>query len=643
MKFLSQIFFIARIEFQHFARYPKLFLATAVIVVIPSLYAVIYLSSVWDPAANTGAMAVGVVNLDDGVEYREHRFNVGQEVVARLQTSGRFGFRVFDDEQYARQMVRDGHLAFALIIPRGFSSNAVPGAEQGGGKLVIYTSEGNNFESATIARHFAQTLGQDVNESLNERRWALVLTNAAGSQRSVDRLRSGVGQLRAGAHELSAGTAQSMAGARGLAGGANRVREGVGQLTSGVKQLGNGLKTMDARRPPNSELRRLSAGAEALAAGHVEMGEGLEALQIGTQRLHEGVVMFQSEAKASVFTPAKVNESLGQLADGVTQLDTGLLTAANAQQKLTDGANRLSSGVGALTTGVRAMNTGVRTMVEKLPEDRQLDELNKGAGDLAGGTVAVSDAAQKIHAGAQQLAAGIDLLAQSLPVTAPQIDGSPQGLANSVQPVVEVDAPVQNSGSGFAANVIPGALWLGAGVAVFLIHVRMLPRPARFFSAPAQCMGKLLWPSGVVLVQAVLVLWTVLYVLKMRVMHPGPFAITLCIASLTFLWIVFALTRAFGDAGKGMAMIFLAVQLSSSGAVLPVELSGGLFLDISPWLPLTWVVRAIKASMFGAYDSHWQEALRPVVVAGVVAATMACCVGRWRFIKPNAIRPPMEF
>ena len=90
-------------------------------------------------------------------------------------------------------------------------------------------------------------------------------------------------------------------------------------------------------------------------------------------------------------------------------------------------------------------------------------------------------------------------------------------------------------------------------------------------------------------------------------------------------------------------MLFLAVQLSSSGGVLPVELSGGLFAQISPWLPMTWVVKAIKASMFGAYDSAWQVPLLQVGAAGLVAMTMASFIGRWRYVKHTEIRPPIEF
>lgn len=642
MTFIQQIAYVARNEVQAFLRYPKLMLATVAVALLPALYAVIYLSSVWDPAANTGALPVALVNLDDGVEYRDQVFNVGWQVVSKLKHSARFGYVDYHDAEEARQRVRQGKLAFALIIPRDFSSNAIPGAQPGGGKLVIYASEGNNYEAASIARQFATELGHEVNESLNERRWALVLTNAAGSQRSVSQLRAGVHQLQVGAQELSAGTTQTASAAKTLTNGANRVSDGVGLLTSGFKQLGAGLRTMDARRPPNSELNRLKSGADALAEGHTELGQGMEALQYGTQKIQEGVNGFKEEANNSMLVPTKVKENIGQLSSGLSQLDDGLKSAAEAQQKLSDGASRLSAGVGTLTNGVRALTGGIRTAVSKLPEDSQLDELGTGASALASGSNALAEGLQKVKAGSLTLHGGLDLLANSLPTTLETPEGSAEGLANSVQPVMEVEAQVQNSGSGFAANIIPASLWLGAGIAAFLIHVRSLPRQAQRFARAAQLLGKLVLPMAVVVVQAALVWATVLYLLKIRVVTPGAFALTLGVAAMTFLALVFLLTKAFGDAGKALAMVLLAVQLSSSGGVLPVELSGGLFAQISPWLPLTWVVRAIKASMFGAYDGGWHQPVLLVAAAGAVALLVAAYLGRWRYVKAGAMRPAVD-
>ncbi len=643
MRVLHQIAFIARAEGGFFLRFPKLLVATVAVALIPAIYALIYLSSVWDPEAHAGALPVGLVNLDEGVEYREHVFNVGWDVANTLRKKQTFGFQNLRDPQEARRLVRDGSLAFALIIPKDFSSNAIPGREAGGGKLVIYTSEGNNFESARIARLFAQQLGHEVNETLNERRWKLVLSTAAGSQRSVDQLRSGVDQLRVGAKEVNTGATQLAQGARNTAKGSERLGDGVSQLTGGMKQLATGLRTLESKRARNSDLRRLNAGAEELAAGHVELGKGMTELKDGSGRLRDGVLAFRTEANSSLLVPSSVVEGLDQVNVGVVQLDTGLHTATAAQQKLSAGASQVSTGVEAVTSGMLAMQTGVRTMVSKLPQDRQLDEIDAGASALTSGTTALADGTQKLKAGTDRLTTGLDLLASSLPAGIDAPDGSAQGLANSVSPVVEVEAPVANSGSGFAPNVIPAALWLGAGIAAFLIHVRVLPRHAQFFSRPSQTLGKMAIPAAIVLSQAAILLIAVVWVLQIPLAHPGAFALTLVLASLTFLSIVFAMTRAFGDAGKALAMIFLAVQLSSSGGILPVELSGGIFANISPWLPLTWVVRALKASMFGAYGGGWGHPLSVVALGGLLSLVSAIWVGRWRFVKASSVRPAVDF
>ncbi len=73
-----------------------------------------------------------------------------------------------------------------------------------------------------------------------------------------------------------------------------------------------------------------------------------------------------------------------------------------------------------------------------------------------------------------------------------------------------------------------------------------------------------------------------------------------------------------------------------------MELSGGLFAQISPYLPITWVVISIKASLFGAFEGAWQQPLKWVAMAGWVAALVACFVGRWRFVKPSAMRPSLD-
>ena len=81
LKLLSQVFFIARIEAGFLVRFRRFALATLAVACIPALYAVIYLSSVWDPSAHTNALAVAMVNLDKGVSFHDNEFNIGNEVI----------------------------------------------------------------------------------------------------------------------------------------------------------------------------------------------------------------------------------------------------------------------------------------------------------------------------------------------------------------------------------------------------------------------------------------------------------------------------------------------------------------------------------------------------------------------------------
>ncbi len=639
MSFLSETAYVARQELKIILQHPKMLLAVLVVALLPSVYAAIYLTSVWDPTSHTSALRVAVVNLDEGVEYRDHMFNTGAQVIMRLEHSARFGYVNYEEAEQARQDVRMGKVAFAFIIPKDFSSNAIPGAMPGGGKLVIYTSEGNNYQTAAIAKQFANELGHEVNESLNERRWSMVLTNAAGSQRSVDQLRAGVNQLRDGAKDLNNGAVQAAAAGRALSNGSVKLHNGVEQFTDGFKQLGGGLRTLDSKRPRNADLNSLKSGADALAAGHADLGKGMEELQGGSQKLREGVLAFKTEADDSLLVSSRVKEGVGQLAGGMTQLDEGIREANDGQKKLADGANRVAAGVGTLTNGMRTMSGAIRQAVTKLPEDNQLDELGAGSTQVSQGAGALADGLQKLKGGTQSLSGGLDLLAQSLPATVEAPEGSPEGLANSVKPIVEVDAMVGNSGSGFAPNVIPAALWLGAGVAAFLIHIRVMSRYAKRFSRPAKFIGKISVPLVVVLLQALVLGLTVQWGLQVRVFDLAAFSLCLVGAALSFLMIVMLLTRALGDAGKVFAMVFLAVQLSASGGVLPVELSGGLYELVSPWLPMTWVVQAVKAAMFGAYGGNWQTPMLLVSVCGLVSLILACWIGRWRYLHPAQMQP----
>jgi putative membrane protein len=642
MKTLRDAWSLARLEAGLFERFPTLGWSVLGVLIIPALYAFIYLASVWDPAARTASLPAAIVNLDAGVEYRGQKAHMGADLVAILQARHTFGFRLFDDEQAARKLVREGRLALALIIPRDFSANAVPGLQPGAGRLIVYISEGNNYTVAGMARRFAAELGHQVNESLNEKRWELVLSSAAGSQRSVRSLKDGVAQLKAGAHELDGGLQQAETGSKTLGEGARKVNDAAGQLTNGLKQTGAGVRAMEARRPAAADLQALKQGAHGLVEGQQELGRGLEPLQAGAQRLTDGARQLRDETQDLLFVGERVSAAANALGDGGDQLVTGLLRARSAQAQLTDGAAKLNGGVGRLVDGMTQLGDGVHTLATRLPEDGKLDEFKAAVNAVAQGTQSLRGGLEKLHAGSARLAVGLDLLDASLPSDTPSLEGSARGLADSVEPVVEVVAPVPNNGTGFAPNFVPVALWLGAVMMAFMFHLRRLPEAARGMSRLSQVLGKLALLVGLVVAQATIVLLMLTLVLDVHVPNLAAFWLTLSLASVTFLLIILALTRAFGDVGKALALVFLILQLAAAGGVLPIELTGEVFRDLSPWLPFTWVVRAFRASLFGAYDNTWLSAWGAILLAAAIAFVVSTLVGRWRYVSDDEHRPALD-
>jgi putative membrane protein len=282
MKFLSDAWAIFKTELTLFQRFPKLRLSAIGVIVIPAVYALTYLSSVRDPAAHTGELKAAVVNLDQGLVYRGQDVNIGKDIAKSIKEKRTFNFVELKDAEEAKLAVRQGKLSFALIIPYDFSANAVPGLEEAGGRLVMYASEGNNYNAANLAKRFASELGHQVNINLNEKRWSLVLTTATGSVDKLTQLRTGAFTLNEGAKKLTAGVVKAGTGSQALAKGADGLNSGVQQLTDGMKQLGGGLRSMDAQRPQPQDLAALKGGAAELVIGQAALGQGLQELHTNT-------------------------------------------------------------------------------------------------------------------------------------------------------------------------------------------------------------------------------------------------------------------------------------------------------------------------------------------------------------------------
>lgn len=264
--------------------------------------------------------------------------------------------------------------------------------------------------------------------------------------------------------------------------------------------------------------------------------------------------------------------------------------------------------------------------------------LGSGLQGLNVGAQKLSTGLSQLEAGGIELAAGLQALSASLPERPPIDGGNPSGLAGSVQPVVEVVAPVPANGAGFAPNFIAVALWVGATLCSFVWPLRRLPQSAAGVPALWQALGKFTLPAVAVMLQAL----ALLVMLKTLLPAPMPGDVlllaTLLLASTAFLAILLALVRLLGEVGKAVALLLLVTQISAGGGTVPVALTTDFHRAIHPFLPFSWVIRALRAAMFGAYEGDWAPTALLLAAATGVALLAAAFLGRWKVVSDDDYR-----
>ncbi|MCQ8896417.1 YhgE/Pip domain-containing protein [Limnobacter humi] len=670
MGLVRQIQSVVHADWGLLRRYPRLRLSAFGVCFIPALYATIYISSMWDPESKAPQLPVLIVNHDAGTAYKGEAIHVGQSLTDKLQADRKLGFVLQPDEQKARAMVRDGEVDFALIIPENFSAEAVGASRSGAGELVVFTSEGNNYTGANVAKKFAPEVSRRLNELLNERRWTKVSEIAADSEIKVAKLKEGVSALNAGAARLKEGLEKASEGSTQLNAGLGKARDagvkisaGAGQLrdsglkiTEGMKQLGGGIAQMNAKLPADTDLAALKDGATQVAEGNAQLSQGLGELKAGSVRLTDGLTELKTKTASIPFFGTKVSNGAAQLEEGSIKLGNGLSKAKGGSDTLADGSARVRDGVVKLSDGMGQLAGGIRTMHSKMPAASDLDRYGDGLTTLAGATGQLSQGLNRLEEGsgkldnglaqladgAGQLSNGLNLLDEAVPskLNIPNIN--PAGFSSTVQTRVEVAAPVQNNGSAFGSNFIPLSLWVGAVMTSFLFHYRKLPLSLAHHGNWSKCIGKMLIPSFIVAGQVVIMLLTVGLLLGISIAHPVLLTITLFTASIVFVSIVMALVRWLGDTGKVMAVLFLILQLSSSGAIVPIQLSGELFQLLHPYLPFTWVVKATKVALFDAFDGQWLWMYAHMLLTPLVLWPIATYTGRWVHVPDEQYVPALD-
>ena len=238
----------------------------------------------------------------------------------------------------------------------------------------------------------------------------------------------------------------------------------------------------------------------------------------------------------------------------------------------------------------------------------------------------VDDAVEKLRSSAQGMNELADKIDAALAV------GDSETLKNLLQSNAEdiaaaLTAPVQMERQAlfpvdsFGSAMVPlySALAVFIGALLIMVAVRpeiqastrerlLDPRPRHLY------FGRFGVVALLSLMQTTLLGLGNMLFLKAQVGDPLLFMICFWVSGLVFAFMIYTMVVAFGNLGKAIAVLLLIVQVTACGGSYPLPIMPDFVPAISPWVPATHVVDALRAAMFGVYQNDFWLSMGKLVL-----------------------------
>ena len=295
------------------------------IMLIPSIYTVLFLGSMWDPYGNTASLPVAIVNEDEPIVYDGRVVNIGEQLCDKLKKNDSLQFN-FPDEQTALRGLENSTYYMVMVIPKDFSANSVTLTSDNPKRMVLeyYVNPGTNY----IASKFGESAVKSIKEQINKTVINTYATTIYGK----------LGTIHDGFLAAADGSGQ-------IGGGVSQLKDGNLQITNGLSQLSNGCLT--------------------LKEGTGTLEDGLKKYTDGVSQVSDGVGQIKNGTTQLVDNSQKLNDGAGQLLDGLN-LMSDQIGESLTEENLNDLAR--------LEDGLLEINDGIQTLQKAINEDYKISD-----------------------------------------------------------------------------------------------------------------------------------------------------------------------------------------------------------------------------------------------------------------------------
>ena len=349
-------------EWKAIFKKPTFIIVMIGISLIPALYNIIFLSSMWDPYGQLSELPVAVVNNDKEATYNGNTMAIGKDMVSNLENNKSLDFH-FVNEEEGKKGLENGDYYMVVTLPSDLSEKAASILTDHPEQMNIdyQTSSGHSFIASKMSDSAMTQLKQNVSASVTE-----TYTKALFQK---------MGDLKSGL---------------------TKAADGSEQLANGAGQLAVGSQTL------TTNLHSLADSSLTFSNGTEQFTKGLSSYVSGVEQLHLGLGNF--------------NSGLVTYTGAVSKLDSGLGQLASKSPELVGGINQLYTGVEAYTGGVSQLNTGLNQF------SSGVSAYTNGVGNLATGANQLSSQSATLRMGVEQLSEGIQQLSSKLDTSSEQKD-----------------------------------------------------------------------------------------------------------------------------------------------------------------------------------------------------------------------------
>ena len=319
-------------ELKALIKSPKLWVTMIGVALVPALYNLSFLGSMWDPYGNVDDLPVAVVNQDKSSTLNDQTLSIGDDMVDSMSKNKALDYHFVSAEK-AEEGLENGDYYMVITLPKDLSEKAASLLTDDPEKLTInyQTTAGRSFVASKMSESAMTKLKDTVSENITE-------TYTKAVFKSMSSLQDGLQEASDGGNELLSGSQQLESGSQTITDNLNTAASGSQTLADGTATLSSGLTTY-------------TNGVSSLASGANELDSNSAALVSGVAQLKESSAQVQ-----------QLVDGANSLTDGLQKLATETTLSAEESaniQSLISGLPQLNAGIQQLNTSVSKISTNV--------------------------------------------------------------------------------------------------------------------------------------------------------------------------------------------------------------------------------------------------------------------------------------------